>query len=197
MNTAPQPPLVGRAFGIPVYLHLSWVIVFGLIAWTLATGYFPAHDPDRAALSYWLEGLLASALLFGSTFLHEMAHALTARAAALEIRSVTLFMFGGVAEMPREPEDGPTELRIAAAGPLASLALAGLFGLAAAAGPPRWDPSVATWPGSTRPSPSSTWSPRSRSTAGASCGPCCGSRWARHERPGPRQEPAPASRSSS
>jgi Zn-dependent protease/CBS domain-containing protein len=127
---------VGRAFGIPVYLHLSWVIVFGLIAWTLATGYFPALDPDRPVLSYWLEGLLASALLFGSIFLHEMAHALTARAAALEIRSVTLFMFGGVAEMPRDPEDGRTELRIAAAGPVASLAVAGMFGLAAAAGPP-------------------------------------------------------------
>jgi Zn-dependent protease/CBS domain-containing protein len=121
-----------RAFGIPVYLHFSWVIVFGLIASTLATGYFPTLVPDRPSRSYWLMGLLASLLLFASILVHEMAHAVVARAAGLEIRSITLFLFGGVAEMARDPEDGWTELRIAAAGPIVSFALAAVFGLAAA-----------------------------------------------------------------
>jgi Zn-dependent protease/CBS domain-containing protein len=123
---------VVRAFGIPVYLHFSWVIVFGLIASTLATGYFPTLVPDLPWRSYWLLGLLASLLLFASILVHEMAHAVVARAAGLEIRSITLFLFGGVAEMAQDPEDGRTELRIAVAGPLVSFALAALFGLAAA-----------------------------------------------------------------
>jgi Zn-dependent protease len=124
---------VGRPLGIPVYLHFSWAIVFGLMAWTLATGYFPALDPGRPSHAYWLEGLLASLLLFACVLLHELAHAVVARRAGLEIRSITLFLFGGVAEMERDPQDGRTELRIAIAGPLVSLALAGLFALATAA----------------------------------------------------------------
>jgi Zn-dependent protease/CBS domain-containing protein len=124
---------IGRPLGIPVYLHFSWAIVFGLIAWTLATGYFPALEPGQSSHAYWVEGLLASLLLFACVLVHEMAHAVVARRAGLQIRSVTLFLFGGVAEMERDPEDGRTEFRIAAAGPLVSLALAGLFALATAA----------------------------------------------------------------
>ena len=123
---------VVRAFGIPVYLHFSWVIVFGLMASTLATGYFPMLVPDRPSRSYWFLGLLASLLLFASILVHEMAHAVVARAAGLEIRSITLFLFGGVAEMAKDPEDGWTELRIAVAGPIVSFVLAALFGMAAA-----------------------------------------------------------------
>jgi Zn-dependent protease/CBS domain-containing protein len=125
---------IGRPLGIPVYLHFSWAVVFGLIAWTLATGVFPALDPGRPAHAYWVEGLLASLLLFLCVLLHEMAHAVVARRAGLRVRSMTLFLFGGVAEMEQEPPDGRTEFRIALAGPLVSLALGGLFALLAAAG---------------------------------------------------------------
>ena len=120
---------IARVFGIPVYLHASWLIIFGLITWTLATGYFPARYPDLPAASYWARGLIASLLFFVSIFLHEMGHALVARRHGVRIRSITLFVFGGVAQMEGEPPDGGTEVRIAAVGPLVSLALAGLFHL--------------------------------------------------------------------
>jgi Zn-dependent protease len=128
---------IARVLGIPIYLHFSWVIIFGLIAWTLATGYFPAREPGLPALSYWVWGLLASLLLFVSILLHELAHAVVARRQGLEIRSITLFIFGGVADLAKDPEEGRTEFRLAVAGPLASFALAGLFGWVA------WAPAVA------------------------------------------------------
>jgi Zn-dependent protease len=118
---------IARVFGIPVYVHVSWLIIFGLITWTLATGYFPAQQPDLPAASYWARGLIASLLFFVSIFVHEMGHALVARRYGVRIRSITLFIFGGVAHMENEPPDGATELRIAAVGPLVSLALAGVF----------------------------------------------------------------------
>jgi len=123
---------IARIFGVPVYVHFSWVIILGLITWTLATGYFPAHYPDLPASSYWAKGLVASLLFFVSILLHEMGHALVALRHGIGIRSITLFIFGGVAQMEKDPEDGWTEFKIAAIGPVVSLALAGLFHLAAA-----------------------------------------------------------------
>jgi Zn-dependent protease/predicted transcriptional regulator len=124
---------IGRLLGVPVYLHFSWLILFGLLAWTLATGYFPALDPHLPRLSHWIEGLVASLLLLASILLHELGHAVAARRSGLEIQSVTLFVFGGVAEMAQDPADGRTEFRIALAGPLVSLGLAIAFGLASVA----------------------------------------------------------------
>lgn len=129
---------IARLLGVPVYLHFSWLILFGLLAWTLATGYFPALDPRLPKLSYWTQGLAASLLLFASILLHELGHAAVALRSGLETRSVTLFVFGGVAELSRDPEDGRTEFRVALAGPLVSLALAvgfGLLSVAPALGP--------------------------------------------------------------
>ena len=123
---------IARIFGVPVYVHFSWVIILGLITWTLATGYFPAHYPDLPASSYWAKGLVASLLFFVSILLHEMGHAVVALRHGIGIRSITLFIFGGVAQMEKDPEDGWTEFKIAAIGPVVSLALAGLFHLAAA-----------------------------------------------------------------
>ncbi len=120
---------IARVLGIPVYLHASWLVIFGLISWTLATGYFPARYPDLPAASYWARGLIASLLFFVSIFLHEMGHALVARQHGVKTRSITLFIFGGVAQMEGEAKDGATEVRIAAVGPLVSLALAALFQL--------------------------------------------------------------------
>jgi Zn-dependent protease len=124
---------IARIFGIPVYLHLSWFVVFGLIVWTLATGYFPAQSPQLAASSHWLNGLVASLLLFLSIVLHELGHAWVARRSGIEIRSLTLFIFGGVAQLARDPEDGRDEVRMAFAGPIVSLALAALCGLVSTA----------------------------------------------------------------
>ena len=118
---------IARVIGIPIYLHFSWLIIFGLIAWTLSTGYFPAQSPDLPASSYWAKGLVASLLFFVSILLHELGHAVVALRQGLRTRSITLFVFGGVAELEKDPRDGRAELWIAAAGPAASLALAGLF----------------------------------------------------------------------
>jgi Zn-dependent protease/CBS domain-containing protein len=125
---------IARVFGVPIYVHFSWVVIFGLITWTLATGYFPAHYPDLPASSHWAKGLVASALFFVSILLHELGHAVMALRHGIPIRSITLFIFGGVAAMERDPPDGSTEFKIAVMGPVVSLALAGLFQVAASLG---------------------------------------------------------------
>ena len=112
--------------GIPIYLHFSWLIIFGLIAWTLSTGYFPAQSPDLPASSSWAKGLVASLLFFVSILLHELGHAVVALRQGLRTRSITLFVFGGVASSRRTPRtDGPSSGWPLPA-PLVSLALAGL-----------------------------------------------------------------------
>jgi Zn-dependent protease/CBS domain-containing protein len=118
---------IARVIGIPIYIHFSWLIIFGLIAWTLSTGYFPAQSPDLPASSYWAKGLVASLLFFVSILLHELGHAVVARRQGLRTRSITLFVFGGIAQLEKDPRDGRAEFWMAAAGPAASLALAGLF----------------------------------------------------------------------
>jgi Zn-dependent protease/CBS domain-containing protein len=126
-TSSPGSIQIARVLGIPVYVHFSWFIVFGLIAWTLATGYFPQHYPNLPVTSYWAKGLLASLLFFVSILLHELGHSLVAIRSGIAIRSITLFIFGGVARLERDPPDGRTELRMAAAGPAVSVVLAGLF----------------------------------------------------------------------
>src|SRR5512141_1177841 len=118
---------IARVMGIPVYLHFSWLVIFGLIVWTLSTGYFPAQHPDLPASSYWAKGLVASLLFFVSILLHELGHAAVALLNGLRTRSISLFIFGGVAQLEKDPKDGRAEFWMAAAGPLVSLALAGVF----------------------------------------------------------------------
>lgn len=122
---------IARVLGVPIYIHFSWAVIFGLITWSLATGYFPAHYPDLPASSHWAKGLVASFLFFVSILVHELGHAVVALRHGIGIRSITLFIFGGVAQMEKDPEDGWTEFKIAAVGPVVSLALAGLFYLGA------------------------------------------------------------------
>lgn len=95
----------------------SW-IVFGLISWSLSTFYFPRAAPDLPAAGYWLRGVVAALLLFGSIAFHEMAHSVVARHYKVSIESITLFVFGGVAQMKGEPPYPRAEFLIAIAGPL-------------------------------------------------------------------------------
>jgi Zn-dependent protease/CBS domain-containing protein len=136
MRTAGGPGSlrVARVFGIPIYVHFSWILVFALIAWTLATDYFPGRYPELAATSYWARGLATSLLFFISVLLHELGHSLVAIRSGIAIESITLFIFGGVARLASEPRDGGTELRIAAAGPLVSILLAAFFAAIAYSG---------------------------------------------------------------
>jgi Zn-dependent protease len=119
-----------RLAGIQVRVDPSWFLIFLLIWWSLSAGYFPRTHPDAAATQSWAAGLLAALLFFLSLLLHELSHSLVARRAGHEVRSITLFLFGGAAEMTTEPEDPATEFRIAVVGPLASFALALVFWLA-------------------------------------------------------------------
>lgn len=113
--------------GIEVRLDYSWFIIFALVTVTLGAYYFPSQYPDLSPVEVWSISLVASILLFVSVLLHEFAHSIVAQNLGIEITSIVLFIFGGVAQMQSEPEDPQSELYIASAGPLCSLALGLLF----------------------------------------------------------------------
>lgn len=122
-----------EVFGIRIRMDASWILLALLIAWTLASGVFPELYQGLASTAYW--GMAAVAV-FGiavSIVLHELGHSLVAKAFGLPIRSITLFMFGGVAEMEEEPRSPWAELVMAIAGPMVSLALGVGFSAAALA----------------------------------------------------------------
>lgn len=119
-----------RLFGFPIRLDLSWFLVAVLVAWSLAASYFPSTYSGLETSVYWAMGIAVSLGLFASVVLHELAHAVVARRFGLEIKGITLFIFGGVAEMAGEPPSPRAEFWVAIAGPIASLAIAaGCFGL--------------------------------------------------------------------
>jgi Zn-dependent protease/CBS domain-containing protein len=123
---------IARILGIPILVHSSWLVIFGLIVLALATGYFPSQDPELGPAGAWTRGVIAALLFFASLLLHELGHAVMAQRHGVGVSSITLFLFGGVAQLEHEPDDARTELKVAIAGPLVSLALAVAFSLAAA-----------------------------------------------------------------
>jgi Zn-dependent protease len=124
---ATRPGLkIGRVLGIPIYLHPSWSIIFVLITLLLATQYKQLH-PHWSDVQHWTAGILTSVLFFGSVVFHELAHSVVARKYKIPVVSITLFVFGGLARIGREPESAKQEFNIAVAGPLASFFLAGSF----------------------------------------------------------------------
>jgi len=112
-----------KLFGISIRLDLSWFVIVALISWSLADSFFPAAYPQLTPLTYWAMGLTGALGLFASVLIHELAHALTARQFGLSIRGITLFIFGGVAEMDSEPPNPWAEFVVAIAGPVASVIL--------------------------------------------------------------------------
>lgn len=121
-----------RLLGFEVKLDLSWIFLAVLVTWTLAAGYFPSAHPGLGAPAYWSMAVVGAAGLFASIILHELSHSVVARGYGMQISGITLFIFGGVAEMREEPPSARAEFFMAIAGPIASLVLAGLFSLAAA-----------------------------------------------------------------
>ena len=109
-----------RLAGFQVGLDWSWLIIAVLITWTLSSGVFPSYYPDLTPAAYWSMGVVAALGLFASIILHELAHAVVARRYGLPIRRITLFIFGGVAEMEAAPERPGAEFWVAIAGPIAS-----------------------------------------------------------------------------
>lgn len=128
---------IGRVAGVDVGANWSVLAIFALIAWQLASLILPDAVPGVASASYWAAGLLAAAAFLISLLVHEASHAVVARRNRVGVRSITLWLFGGVAELESEPRTPGADFRIAAAGPAASLLLAVLFagGTALAGGP--------------------------------------------------------------
>ena len=118
---------LGKLFGIRLRLHYSWFVIFLLVTIFLALDVFPHGLPLRSAAQYWLMGALTSLLFFVSVLIHELAHSIIGQANGIPVGTITLFFFGGGAAFSKDPERPAAELRMAIAGPLSSLALAGFF----------------------------------------------------------------------
>lgn len=117
---------VGSVFGIPIFLHPSWFIIFALITLSLSTQ-FKAQHPAWTEREHLALGLIASALFFFSIVFHELSHSVVAMAYKVRVSSITLFIFGGISRIDQEPKSATQEFAIAIAGPLSSLFLAGCF----------------------------------------------------------------------
>jgi len=117
---------IGRVLGIPIKVHASWFLVFAFVTWSLATGYLPEALPHLSTVRYWGMGAIAALLLFVSVLLHELGHSYVALRYHIPIGQITLFVFGGMAQMRREPPGPRAEFLIAIAGPIVSFVLGGL-----------------------------------------------------------------------
>jgi len=118
---------LGRIFGIPIGLDYSWFVVFALLTWMLASSYYPAEFKDWPEHLYWFMGAVTAIMLFVSVLLHELGHSVVALRYKIPVRSITLFLFGGVAQIGAESPSAIAEFLIAIAGPLVSLSLAIFF----------------------------------------------------------------------
>jgi Zn-dependent protease/CBS domain-containing protein len=120
--------------GFKVQADVSWIFLALLVTWSLALGLFPYWYEGLPAATYWWMGIAGAIGLFASLILHELSHSLVARHYGLQIKGITLFIFGGVAEMEEEPQSAKSEFLMAIAGPIASFSLALFFHLIALTG---------------------------------------------------------------
>jgi Zn-dependent protease/predicted transcriptional regulator len=117
---------IGRIYGIPIFLHSTWFFIFGLIAFSFVSEYEALHL-NIPTSRLWGLGLMTSVLFFGSLVFHEMAHSVVAKHYKIPVVSITLFVFGGIARISRDPSRAIEEFNIAVAGPVSSFLLAGGF----------------------------------------------------------------------
>ncbi len=119
--------VLGKILGIPVALDHTWFLIFIIITWALAVSYFPQTNKNWSALEYWVVSGVTSILFFISILIHELGHSIVAMHYKIKVRSITLFIFGGIAEITREPKKPHQEFWIAIAGPITSFLLAVIF----------------------------------------------------------------------
>ena len=138
---------LGRVFGIPVEVNITWLVIFGLVVFTLATNYFPevvraSGAKSASIVAYYTVSAVTALLFFSSILAHELSHSLVVRAGGGHVGKITLFIFGGVAQMDDEPKSPGREFVMASAGPAMSLVLAALsyiaFLITASNGAPWW-----------------------------------------------------------
>jgi len=115
---------LGTVRGITIGVHWSWLVVFALLTYSLAVGVYPPMYPSWTTGAYWVVGAVASLFLFASVVAHELGHSFVALSKGMPVRSITLFIFGGVATITKEPERAGDEFQIAVAGPAVSLTVA-------------------------------------------------------------------------
>jgi Zn-dependent protease len=120
---------IGHVWGIPIQINPSTFLILALVTWTLARpeGLLPDAYPELSAIGLWLTALLTALLFFASILFHELAHAWVARRNGIPVVSITLYIFGGIAQLGGKPKTPGSEFRIAAVGPVSSLVLAAIF----------------------------------------------------------------------
>jgi Zn-dependent protease/predicted transcriptional regulator len=117
---------VGRLFGINIHVDWSWLLIFGLVSWSMSATFGQIHSGWAVGMRWGL-AMLAALLFFASVLAHELAHSLAALARGVPVQNITLFMFGGVANIQREPATPAEDIFITIVGPLTSLFLGALF----------------------------------------------------------------------
>lgn len=119
---------LGKIGGIEVSVHWSWLFIFLLLTWSFAGGILDHFYPEWSHAQRWLVGSIISVVFFLSILVHELAHSFVARSKGVDVRGITLFLFGGVSNLRGEPRRAQDEFAIAVAGPATSLVLGALFG---------------------------------------------------------------------
>lgn len=130
-----------RLLGFEVRVDLSWIILAILVVWSLSVGFFPYQYENLSQQTYWIMGVIGALGLFFSIIVHEFSHSLVARGFGMPMKGITLFIFGGVAEMGDEPSSPKAEFLMAVVGPVSSIAIAivlyGIYALGQAVGLPK------------------------------------------------------------
>ncbi|MFH1260291.1 MAG: site-2 protease family protein [Elusimicrobiota bacterium] len=116
-----------KIFGFAIRIDPSWIFIAILVTWSLASGLFPHQYRELSAATYWWMGVVGALGLFASIIFHELCHSLVARRFGLQMRGITLFIFGGVAEMEEEPPSAKAEFFMAIIGPISSIFLGFIF----------------------------------------------------------------------
>ena len=118
---------IGHVWGIPIQINPSLFLILALLTWTLAGGLLPDAYPEMSDVGRWLTALLTALLFFASILFHELAHACVAKRNGIPVVSITLYIFGGIAQLGGKPKTPGAEFRVAAVGPVSSLLLAAIF----------------------------------------------------------------------
>jgi Zn-dependent protease/CBS domain-containing protein len=113
---------IGRLFGITINADWSWLVIFALVTWSLGSGLGQLHGSWPTA-TVWFVAIVAALLFFGSVLAHELAHSLFARSRGIPVKSITLFLFGGVSSIEKEPDSPRSEFFMAILGPLTSFVI--------------------------------------------------------------------------